>query len=195
MSQKIESTSVELEHGRPQRSESPHDQLRQSRPSYSPDNAEDFRPIFDKMQRTREAQEIFSQKVGLKASTLYLKANDAFKWLAENDRNKEQYAILRQSICISRRAHSILLYFKPNFSNLVVKAVEAVNGLEGRTWKDDLQDWIALAQSGQLWDTQLVYPNVDLKFSVDDQAWLAKTLSSLDGVEIDFTEKRIRIMR
>lgn len=158
-----------------------------NRPSYSPVNAEQFRGVFDDMMRTGTNRVIDSNLVGLKPATLYLKAQDALKWLSENDKDGEKYAVLRTRISIRRRTDGILIYFKPSVANIISKATSVAGNQT--TWKDDFIKWFQTAQPTD------IFEHKEICVTPEEKQWLLSLLSTVDGIEADIGPTHVKIMR
>lgn len=160
-----------------------------TRASYTPSNAAQFKAVFDKMMETQENQEILSSVSKLKPNTLYIKANDALKWLAEcHPSEADRYSLLKSRVSIRKLDDRILIYFKTSMAHTISKATVAVK--PGVSWKDELVEWLEKAQDGDMWEKD--------KISVlsEEKKWLMNLLAGLgDGVEADIKENSVRIMR
>lgn len=166
------------------RAEQNRDQI-PNRPSYTPDNAMAWKPLFDKMIDTMANQEICARTTGLKPNTMYIKANDALRWLMECGTEREKYALFRSRVSIRRLSNGILIYFKKTVANII----EAATTPSGKTWKDDIQEWISTAQSGDIFERR------NISVSDDQREWLVNLLSGLDGTEMDVGADHVRVMR
>lgn len=160
------------------------------RATYTPKNAELFRGIYDKMHDTQQAQEILCSVTGLRPNTIYLKAQDALKWLAENHpTNRDRYMILRSRISIRKMEDRILLYFKSNIGNAISAATAGVSMT--REWKVELQRWLTNAQDGEIFTKEGIH------LEPDDVAWLTKLVAGLGaGAELEMVGTTgFRVMR
>lgn len=171
------------------------DEIRCFRPSYSPDNANFFRPLFDSMIADCQSKTITSVDTGFKVSTLYLKAQDALKWLADNwpdETQRMKYVDLRQKIVIRRVMElGVAFRFKPSGLSLV-KAARTISTLV--EWRERFEKWLSTAQSLEVWDSKEVYGD-NIVVTPADREWLYKILAPLEGVEVDATDRRVRVMR
>lgn len=169
-------------------------QMRNWRPTYSVENANKYRPLFDAMLTDRQNKKISSAACGLKPNTIYLQAQDALKWLAENHPTKSaEYSRFRQQVSMGRRPDGVSVFFKPNIANLLAAATSSSSTGE-EPWREQLQKWLETAQSGNIWNSLDTFPN-GLRVSDADKAWLYGLLAPLEGVEIEVTENYIRVMR
>lgn len=161
---------------------------------YSPDNAQVFRPTFDRMIAERKDLEILSSATGWKSSTLYARAQDALKWLVDFDANKEKYLLLRSQISISKQysPEGIALYFKPSMTKIITEACGTKE--EHASWKDSLTRWLSTAQSGDMWDSVQFYPE-GITITPEDIKWLTETLAALEGCEMDVGNRKVKVMR
>jgi len=157
-----------------------------NRSSYSPTNAEQFRCVFDEMIANGKSREIHSSVVGLRISTLYIKANDALKWLAECDLKKGvEYALLRSKITISKTDYGIFLYFKPSISHINSAPADSSKG-----WKQDLLAWIQTAQDMD------VFKKENIMLSEEDREWLTRIAHDLGPqTELALESNGFRMMR
>jgi len=167
-------------------------EFRSYRPSYSPDNAFKFKPIFDKMLESGEAQQITTADTGLRVSTLYLKTQDALKWLADmHPSERTKYLQLRNIIRIRRddRGGRILLHFK-----LGLSPVKATSSAATSPWKDELEKWLGTAQAGEIWDSTKLFKE-PITVTAADKSWIENMLSRLDDTEADIQPTSVRVMR
>lgn len=161
---------------------------------YSSGNANMFRPLFDEMIATRDNLQVLESQTSIKANTLYQKANYALRYLI--DTVGEPYTTFRARIVIRRRSDRILLYYKQTVDQILAKGglQSAVIGTTTTTtWRDDLQEWIAKAKSGDIYDSQERFKGIVI--SPEERQWLVQILSGLDGVEIDLKEDGFRVCR
>ena len=159
-----------------------------SRPSYSPTNAQQFKAIFDQMLVDGTSREVHSSHVGLKASTLYIKANDALKWLVECDPEKgTQYAALRTMIRISRTDYGIFIYFKPSINQINRSALTSTTN---KDWKQELLTWITTAQDMEVFTKQ------NILITPEDREWITRIAHDLGPqTELEITANGFRMMR
>lgn len=160
-----------------------------TRASYTPSNAAQFKAVFDKMMETQENQEILSSVSKLKPNTLYIKANDALKWLAEcHPTEADRYSLLKSRVSIRKLDDRILIYFKTSMAHTISAAAVVVK--PGVQWKDELVEWLEKAQDGDIWERQ------EISIHTDDKKWLTNLLAGLGGgVEAEIKENSVRIMR
>lgn len=166
--------------------------MAKNRPYYSPDNALLFKDVFDLMIKERQDREIISSLAGFKPNTLYTKAQDALKWLAECHSEKEKYAKLRGQVSMTRRNDGIKIYFKPTISKILQDS--SMIAQEQRLWKEEVEEWLKTAQPLQLWDSIDKFPE-GVVVSEDDKKWLTDLLAGIEGCEADIQTRRVRIMR
>lgn len=173
------------------------------RPNYSPDNANKWREVFDKMIITRQNQVITTAASGFKPGTLYSKANDALKWLMDNDcfgpteedwlASRKKYAKLRGEVSVRKGVDRILIYFKPTLANMAAASeIRAVTETSIRKWKDEFETWLATAQPGE------IFYRDNIAITLEQKIWITKLMAELGDsceVEISATMDRIRVMR
>lgn len=159
-----------------------------NRCTYTPTNAEAFRGLFDEMITTGLNKEIHSGVVRLKPSSLYVKAQDALKWLAEcHPTEKDKYALLKSRVSMRKLPEGLLIYYKMSISNIIQKGSNSVS--LGKEWKDEITAWLEKAQSGELFE------RTDILVDDPDKMWLVRLLAGIEGVEIEFTTSGFRVMR
>jgi len=172
------------------------------RPSFTPENAAAWKPIFDGMIADRQTKKVSCQLSGYSASTLYIKANDALRWLSEFDPQPGRYLQFRQQIGISKEwnaegeAIGIILYFKNTMSAILASSVTNVVDASRpeANWKDALQEWLQVAQSEEIWDSRKLYAN-GIPISDADKEWLVQLFAGIEGVEADIQQTYVRVMR
>jgi len=159
-----------------------------TRGSYTPTNAEQFREVFDEMIVNNKPKEIHSDMVNLKPSTLYIKANDALKWLAECDLKRGgDYASLRSRVAITRTEYGILIYFKASINQISRAAMTAETN---KGWKEELTIWLQSAQPME------IFAREGILISPEDKEWLTSIATQLgEDVELELQTNGFRLMR
>jgi hypothetical protein len=159
-----------------------------SRSSYTPSNAEDVRPVFDKMIATRQNQKVYTKDTDRTPSTLYLKFNDGLKFLCENDLGKDKYAMPKSQIHIRKEPDGILCYFRATAEN-IIKAASATSVVMSKEWKVELQQWLTDAKPEDVFFREHVV------ISAEDKQWAVSYLSQIEGVEMDIGTDYVKVMR
>jgi hypothetical protein len=152
------------------------------RATYSPQNANDWKGLFDEMERNKHDMFVSSEDTLLKPNTLYIKLNDALKWLSENDSEKDKYAILRTRVVIGRKSNGVAITFKRVIANIVARSMQ--------NWADDFDKWFETAQEGDTFERQNILVS-------DTQRQHVIGLMSGVGVtaEVEITTSSVRVMR
>lgn len=165
------------------------------RSSYGPDNAKEYKPLFDALiAGGGKPIEVTTEVTGYKPSTLHKNANDALKFLSDFDTTDDKrYMKLRQALRISKQTTGILCYFKPALA-AILSMKAATTSDDDSTWRTLLESWLGTAQTGQIWDSKEVL-GVDIVVTPSDHKWLMAMVAPLDGVELDEQPNRVRVMR
>ena len=180
------------------RKQQPRDSKRMRfRPSYTPESASEWKPIFDSMIADNLNKEVSSAITGYSANTLAVKCNDALAWLSDYDADKIKYMKLRKDISVTKREEGIILYFKRSSAERLLQAASTIGetgGVIARSWRDSLQEWLATAQSDQVWDSIKEWPH-GIVITAADREWLLKVFAPLEGAEMDLGDTSLRVMR
>lgn len=159
------------------------------RASYTPDNAKEWKPVFDAMLNTLTSFTITEELSGYKPTTLYIKANDALKWLIDSSPSEEdrmKYANLRCRIVIRKVKTGVELNFKNTMSNALGAAIPTNSQ---KNWKDEFMAWWEGAQPGEIWSKR------EIVVGEEQKEWLMGVVSGVDGTELEVTATSIRVMR
>ncbi len=166
-----------------------------TRPYYSAKNAVEFKGVFDELVSSRENRQILCSDVGIKSSTLYQKAQDALKFLADNGDPK--YAALRSEISMRRKSDRVLLFFKSSIKHIISKGGMIEGSMEDgkvlRTWKDDVVEWLEGAKSGDIYDSRERCKGLVL--NTEERTTLTLLLAGVEGCELDLQSDYWRIAR
>jgi hypothetical protein len=158
-----------------------------TRSTYTPTNADEFRKVFERMITDRKNLELSAAASGYKAGTLYVKANDALKFLADNDKDPK-FATLRSQVSVKRKGNDgILIYFKISINNQLASSAVMVDG--SKNWKEELICWLSTAKSGE------VFERGHVSIDAVDRTQITNLLATLEGVELDMTSTAIKVMR
>ena len=117
---------------------------RKKRSTWTKQNAEQFKPIFNELIETGEPRIILFESVHLLPSTLRVKIYDALSWLAENS-NEIKYARLKQNCCIRLERSGITIRLKDVISSMLPSESPAPVD-----WKKALLEFLSTANDGDV---------------------------------------------
>lgn len=158
------------------------------RSTYSPAAAQEFKPLFDTMIASLKDVLLTETQTGYRANTLYIKVNDALKWLLENDPDKDKYALFRTRIAVKKLPEGVRIEYKRTISHILQRAAETGHSL---TWKDDFLKWVETAQPYEIFDRKNVLVTPEQKKFVENYMFQLQSESS----EVEITSDSVKVMR
>ena len=163
-------------------------ELTSRRSSYSPNCAEQVKPILDKLLETHKDVYIDCKATGYSPSTLYVKINDGFKFILDNYNDIEDYVKLRQAVSVRKLDNGVLVYFKRAAKNkMLMKNIE-VQYTDSIRWKNDLENWMIKSKEGELWE-------IKTEPSSNDKTWLGDLMKKYPDSEMEITNDMIKIIK
>jgi len=160
--------------------------LRVRRSTYSRNNAEQMRKIFDAIASTGMAQEVpFSSLPGVSIGTLYQKLIDALKYLSDTEGGR--YTEIRTHYKVKRLSESYVIV--PRFQVLNPSHTGTTINIDQTSteWRNQITEFIESDSIG-------IREFTNLKPSDADKLWLSGFLHSVPGVDYMFKENETKLM-
>lgn len=150
--------------------------------TYSKQNADNFRSIFDGM--TADDKDRFISSEGAKLSTLHAKITDALRWLSAEEGGK--YATLKAKVLFHKMPSGVLIRRVTSKSKGGPLQVSKVSRED---WTSDLHTWLASAQPDEIWERKLII------VTKAQQAWLEVLKDDYPEMEYTIDGATLRVIR
>lgn len=161
------------------------------RSTYSPTNAEQFRGFFDAMIIAMKDEFLSSEATGYTTNTLYLKLNDALKWLADNHPDHDKYMLFRGRIEFTKVEAGVYIRFKASIATLQQRIVSASAETTTVTWKDEFMTWLQTAKKYDIFERRNIVVTQTQKEYVESVMF---QLNDPDS-QVEVTSDSVKVMR
>lgn len=161
------------------------------RSTYSPTNAEMFRKLFDDVIVSMQPQFIDAIVAGYTPNTLYIKMNDALKWLCDNHPEKDKYSLFRTRIAFTKTETGVHVRYKTTIANIQQRILQATGDSTQLGWKDDFMKWFETAKKYDIFERKGVFVTEEQKKFVE---MLMFQLNDPES-QVEITSDTVKVMR